>query len=94
MDFVTPWTVARQAPPSVEFSWQEYRSGLPFPSPKDIPDLGIKSGSPAWQEDSLPLNHKGSLPKYFLFVGKRFQPPRTFPSSKGQIQTVTNQGRE
>ena len=94
MDFVTPWTVACQAPPSMEFSRQEYWSGLPFPSPKDIPDLGIKSGSPAWQADSLPLNHKGSPPKYFLFVGKMLQPPRPFLISKGQIQTVTSQGRE
>ena len=94
MDFVTPWTVACQAPPSMEFSKQEYWSGLPFPSPKDIPNLGIKSGSPSWQADSLPLNHKGSPPKCFLFVGKMLQPPRPFPSSKGQIQTVTSQGRE
>ena len=45
--FVTPWTVAYQAPPSMEFSRQEYWSGLPFPSPGDLPDPGIESGSPA-----------------------------------------------
>ena len=39
--FVTPWTVAHQAPPSVEFSGQEYWSGLPFPSPGDLPDPGM-----------------------------------------------------
>ena len=39
---VTPWTVARQAPLSMEFSRQEYWNGLPFPSPGDLPDLGIK----------------------------------------------------
>ena len=40
--FVTPWTVARQAPLSVGFSRQKYGSGLPFPSPGDLPDLGIE----------------------------------------------------
>ena len=43
----TPWTVAHQAPPSMGFSRQEYWSGLPFPSPGDLPDPGIKPGSPA-----------------------------------------------
>ena len=51
--FVTPWTVAYQAPPSMEFSRQEYWSGLPFPSPGDLPDPGIESGSPAFQADAL-----------------------------------------
>ena len=45
---LTPWTVACQAPLSVEFSRQEYWSGLPFFSPGDLPHLGIKPGSPAW----------------------------------------------
>ena len=45
--FVTPWTVAYQASPSMEFSRQEYWSGLPFPSPGDIPDPGMEPGSPA-----------------------------------------------
>ena len=51
---VTPWTVARQGPLSVEFSKQEHQRGLPFPSPGDLPDPGIKLGSPALQVDSLP----------------------------------------
>ena len=51
--FVTPWTVARQAPLFMGFSRQEYWSGLPFPSPGDLPDLGIEPGFPAWQADSL-----------------------------------------
>ena len=50
----TPWTVADQAPPSMGFSRQEYWSGLPFPSPEDLPDPGIEPGSPALQADSLP----------------------------------------
>ena len=45
--FVTPWTVTHQAPPSVGFSRQEYWSGLPFPSPGDLPDPGIRPRSPA-----------------------------------------------
>ena len=44
--FATPWTVAYQAPPSMGFSRQEYWSGLPFPTPGDLPDPGIKPGSP------------------------------------------------
>ena len=48
-------TQVHQAPLSMEYSRQEYWSGLPFPSP------GIKPGSPAWQKDSLPLSHLGSL---------------------------------
>ena len=45
--FATPWTVAYQAPQSMGFSRQEYWSGLPFPSPGDLPNTGIESGSPA-----------------------------------------------
>ena len=44
--FVTPWTVAYQAPPSMEFSRQEYCSGLPCPSLGDLPNPGIEPGSP------------------------------------------------
>ena len=51
--FVTPWTVAFQDPPSMRFSRQECWSGLPFPSPGDLPDPGIERGSPALQADAL-----------------------------------------
>ena len=44
--FVTPWTVTCQAPLSMGFSRQEYWSGLPFPSPGDLPNPGIEPGSP------------------------------------------------
>ena len=54
-------TIACQAPLSMGFSRQEYWSGLPFPSPGDHPSPGIKPMSPAWQADSLPLSHLGSL---------------------------------
>ena len=43
----TPWTAAYQAPPSMGFFRQEYWSGLPFPSPGDLPSPGIEPGSPA-----------------------------------------------
>ena len=51
--FETPWTVAYQAPPSMGFSRLEYWSGVPFPSPGDLPDPGIEPGSPAFQADAL-----------------------------------------
>ena len=50
----SPWTVACQTPLCMGFSKQEYWGGLPFPSPGDLPDPGIKPGSPALQTDSLP----------------------------------------
>ena len=51
--FVTPWTVAYQAPPSIGFSRQECWSELPFPSPGDLPDPGIEPGSPTLKADAL-----------------------------------------
>ena len=63
--FATPWTAAHQAPLSMGFSRQEYRSGLPFPSPGDLPNPGIEPGSPALQADTLssepPGKPKGAL---------------------------------
>ena len=57
--FATLWTVAYQAPPSMGFFRQEYWSGLPFPSPGDLPDPGIEPGSPALQADALPSELPG-----------------------------------
>ena len=57
--FVTPWTVAHQAPLSMGFSRQEYWSGLPFPSPEDLLNPGVEPGSPALQADSLPFELQG-----------------------------------
>ena len=63
--FATSWTIAYQAPQSMGFSRQEYWSGLPFPSPGDLPNPGIEPGSPALQTDALlsaplgkPINNK------------------------------------
>ena len=50
--FATPWTVTYQAPPTMGFSRQEYWSGLPFPSPGDLPNPGIEPWSPALQADT------------------------------------------
>ena len=52
--FATSWTVASQATPSMGFSRQEYWSGLPLPSPGDLPNSGIEPGSPALRTDALP----------------------------------------
>ena len=57
--FGTAWTVAYQAPPSMEFSRQECWSGLPFPSPGDLPNPGFKPWSPALQADALPSEPPG-----------------------------------
>ena len=51
--FATPWTVAYQAPLTRGFSRREYSSGLPFPSPGDLPDPGIEPRFPALQADAL-----------------------------------------
>ena len=59
--FATPWIIDCQAPLSMGFPRQEYWSGLPFSSPRDLPNPGIKPTSPVWQADSLPRSHLGSL---------------------------------
>ena len=57
--FATPWTVAYQAPPFMGFSRQECWSGLPFPSPGDLPDPGIEPGSLTLRADALPSEPPG-----------------------------------
>ena len=59
LTFATPWTVAHQAPLSMEFSRQVYWSGLLFPSPGDLSDPGIKSMSPILLANFLLLIHQG-----------------------------------
>ena len=72
---MTRWTVAHQAPLSVEFSRQEYRSGLPFPSPGDLPDPGVEPGCRTLQADSLPTKPpaKTSAPERGLVISRRVQ---------------------
>ena len=59
--FETPWTVTYQAPHSMGFSREECWSGLPFPSPGDLPDPGIEPRSPALQADALTSEPPGKL---------------------------------
>ena len=60
-DSAIPWTVALQAPLSMEFSKHEYWNELPFLSPGDLPDPGIKSASPTLQADSSLYKPPGIL---------------------------------
>ena len=57
--FAIPWAVVYQAPRSMEFSRQEYGSGLPFPSPGDLPNPGIDPAFPKLQADALPSELPG-----------------------------------
>ena len=66
--FMTPCTVACQAPLVIGFSKQECWNGLPFPSPGDLPDPGIESGSPALQADSLQTELPGKHPNGLEWV--------------------------
>ena len=72
--FTTPWTVARQAPLSMEFPRQEYWSGLPFPSLGDLPKSGIKPGSPTLQSELPGKPNKASITlqswRHFMVIKK------------------------
>ena len=68
---VTEWTVAYQASPSMGFSRKEYWSGLPFPSPGDLPDPGIEPRSPTLQADALPSEPPGK-PQYTYYTDTLF----------------------
>ena len=70
--FAAPWTVAYQASPSMEFSKQEYSSGLPFSSPGNLPDPVIEPWSPTLQADTLPSEPPG----------KFWSPPEKFSRKK------------
>ena len=67
-DSASPWTIAHQAPLSIGILRQEYWSGLPFPSPGNLPDPGIKPGSPTLQADALPSEPSGKL-RTLLYLG-------------------------
>ena len=71
--FATPWTLAYQAPLSMGFSRQECWSGLPFPSPGDFPDPGIKPGSPALQADALLSEPPGKPSRVEIVVLKNIR---------------------
>ena len=67
-DSATPLTVTHQAPLSMEFSTQEYRSGLPLPSPGDLPDPEIEPTSPTLQADSLPTKLQGKISILYTLI--------------------------
>ena len=70
--FVTPWTVVHQALLFIGVPRQEYWSGLPCPPPGDLPDLGIKPGSPAFQADALTSEPPGKpLVQYSLVLAQK-----------------------
>ena len=72
--FGTPWTIAHQAPPSMEFSRQEYWSGLPFPSPGDLPNPEIEPRSPTlWARALLSEPQLEQIASIFCDVSKDFQ---------------------
>ena len=67
--FATPWTIAYQAPLCLGFYRQEYWSGLPFPSPGDLPNPRIEPGSPILQADALPSEPPGKLKRHSFTGG-------------------------
>ena len=73
--FATPRTVAYHAPPSMGFSRQEYWSGLPFPSPGDLPDLGIEPRSLVLQADTLPSELPGKPNRVYRYHKIAHHPP-------------------
>ena len=68
--FVTPWTVAHQASLSMGFPRQEFWSGLPFPYPGDLPDLGIKPASPALEGGFFTTEPPGKPSKGYRIIIK------------------------
>ena len=68
--FATPWSVAHQAPLSMEFSRQEYWGGLSFPSPEDLPNPGIEPRSPALQADAFTIWATREAQAKAVLVGK------------------------
>ena len=84
--FATPWTVAYQAPQSMEFSRQEYWSGLPFPSPQDLPDPGIKPESPTLRAVALPFEPPGK--RFQRYSSSNFLNFNSFLFLRGTIPSV------
>ena len=86
-DSATPWTVAHQAPPSMEFSRQESWSGVPFPPPGDLPNPGIRTGPPTLQAASLPSELPGKPTVQSKKASKEAsQRPRKRPWAKASHQ--------
>ena len=83
--FATPWTGAHQAPPSLGFSRQEYWSGLPSPSPGELPDPGIERRPPALQADALTCEPPGGRWELVKFIkgSQILEWEKNFKTSKG-----------
>ena len=77
--FVTPWTVAHQASPSMGFSRQEYWSGLPFPPTGNLPEPGIELASPALQVDSLLAEPQRGSPRILEWIAYPFSSESSQP---------------
>ena len=86
--FATPWTAAYQGPLSTGFSRQEYWSGLPFPSPGDLPNPGIKPRSPALQTDAL-----SSEPPETAVSIRVFSDGKEFACNAGDMGSISRSGR-
>ena len=74
--FATPWTVAYQASPSMGFFRQEYWTGLPFPSPGDLPDPGIEPRSPALEADVLTSEPPGK--SWWISLSQKLRAKKDF----------------
>ena len=79
--FATLWTIAHQAPLSMGFSRKEYWSGLPFPSPGDLPNPGIETRSPALQADALTFELPGKHPQNAYKMAGSLDPQGIMESS-------------
>ena len=85
--FATLGTVACQAPLCMEFSRQKYWSGLPFPSPRDLPGSGLKPAAPALEGGFFPLIHQGSPKCPVIFYKRNLWTDRTI---HGELNTNIN----
>ena len=86
--FVTPWTVAYQVPPSMGFSRQEYWSGLPFPSPGDLPDPEIEPGLLHCRQKLYHLSHFLILKQYSA-VSLEVPVRKTLKTAKDSVYTLS-----
>ena len=90
----TPWTVSHQAPLSMEFSKQEYWSGLPFPSLGDLPNLRIEPGSPELQAAPRDSEGQGSLAHCSQWGPKELDMTQRLNNNKGNISILVSKGEE
>ena len=90
--FTTLWIVAHQAPPSMAFPRQEYWNNLPFPSPRDLPYLGIEPALHLlhWQADFLPLSRQGSKRDYVIIINSESQRTQRISGCKQILATCSN----